>query len=294
MLAVFYHPWGALGRTSSEHRLHATFELTLHCLPEGPWTLLDDVHRTDSAEFRYKVEEQVHQLLQWSWAIGATTTLQAIWRRRCTYYDSLGDSTAHTAAAILHARLRSAYQTTRSYASDYSAPNYRIAAAKLCHLALTHEPQPTSGVPLPARQHQCHILFFDGGSRGRRRRVDYNWLRFPPHHNMDGQRLIRIQNYQQHRRRQSAHTHAAPTATFTPRTTSSVPVRAMPDVGGSPHDLVKGAPPTPIQQDGRSYSEHCHAPQAEHPSDCSRFITSPYEMATGGTGPHSGRGSLAR
>ncbi|KAE9178836.1 hypothetical protein PF005_g23916 [Phytophthora fragariae] len=150
----------------SEQRIHATFGLKLVYVPVGIWEFLDELHRQDTEETRDKVRGQVHQLLQWCWALGVVTTLQAIWRRRCLYRKNLEDTSAHAAAAILHGRLRSAYLTIRSYATAPSTPQHRVAAAKLCYLALTSRTEHASYIPRPISSAERRLLFFDGGSRG--------------------------------------------------------------------------------------------------------------------------------
>ncbi|KAE8913528.1 hypothetical protein PF003_g2997 [Phytophthora fragariae] len=52
------------------------------------------------------------------------------------------------------------------YASAPSASSHRVAAAKVCYLALTQELDPRLHIPRPTRRTEYRLLFFDGGSRG--------------------------------------------------------------------------------------------------------------------------------
>lgn len=111
-----------VGGPEAPSRRQATFGLNLAVVPPGVWTVLDTVHQQDSEQVRDAIRPHVHEILHTCWRLGDTETVQDIWRRWSMYRDEREDTSIARAAAILHGRLRSAYQNIRAIQTSTRGP----------------------------------------------------------------------------------------------------------------------------------------------------------------------------
>ncbi|OWZ14410.1 reverse transcriptase [Phytophthora megakarya] len=164
---TFHEAWRIQGLMVNEL---SKFTIDLPNVPTEMWTRLDRAYANVTQQERNAIAAEIYDVINAFWRIGTVTTLQAIWRRRCSYWTSAGIITADVAPAILRGRLTNGYATVRHHLFEQTDNLACKRAIMLVSGALaTDSNYPTQTVPrtLSSLNRTCtHVLFFDGGSRG--------------------------------------------------------------------------------------------------------------------------------